>query len=346
MAAVELQLEDDEDLIRVFTRYPNQTWAFGKLNPKDFARIMASHSGISLWRLKHITREEAMSKLDTPKLKGTAIVKAKVLKQHGMRFFGGGPDDPHVSARCPGCNLNTNYGKELCQKVDGSDCGFNVEAEVSMTKTLANKRVFSLDRAVQLALAGPSAGLSVVQATASSPPAQDDLSELETVVRELFARRITPAAALERAMPTLRSRVSDDDVIKWLVNEFDGYAIAEGDEGFEGGVPPYLKGYRLVYVEGLALRDPSGVDHNLQGWPREENRLQLVMWSLRDIEDRLAERSGEFIYPPCRLKVADAPPGFEVRMRVHKSQLFRILERFRAEFLSLTAGLVQRLKNR
>jgi hypothetical protein len=341
---IELLLDDDEDLIRVFTRFPNQTWNFAKIGPKDFARIMASHSGISLWRLKHISREDAMEKLDTPKLKGTAITKAKVLKQHGIRFFGGGPDDPHVSARCPGCNLNIDYGKELCQKADGSSCSFDLEAEISITKTLANKRVFSIDRPIQLGPAPP-ASFSA-QAMPAPAAAKDDLSELENTVRELFARKISPAVALERTMPTLRARITDDNTIKWLVNEFDGYAIAEGDQSFEGGLPPYVNRYRFVFADELALRDPTGVDHRIKGWPATESRLQLVIWSLSDIEERLAERKGDFIYPPCPFKLPDAPPGYEVRMCVHKSQLHRILERFRTEFILLAGGLVQRLKNR
>ena len=150
MPIVEIQLEDDEDIIRVYTRFPDEeAWTFTKLRPKDFARIMGSHSGISLWRLRYCTRQFAMDQLKTRKLTGTAICKAKTLKDLGMRFFGSRMDDPHVSARCAGCNLNVNYQQqELCQKSDSSDCGFKLEAQTSLCKTLSNKKMFTIDLAI------------------------------------------------------------------------------------------------------------------------------------------------------------------------------------------------------
>ena len=148
MPAVEIELGDDEDIIRVYTRYPNEWRAFSKLLAKDFARIMASHSGISLWRLNYCTRDEAMAALKTRKRTGTAISKAKVLKGLGMGFFGSKSDDAHVSARCLGCDMNINYKKELCQKLDGTDCGLKLEAEFSMCETLINKRIFNIDLAI------------------------------------------------------------------------------------------------------------------------------------------------------------------------------------------------------
>lgn len=150
MPDIEIDLADDEDVIRVYTRRPDEPWSFTKLRPSDFARIMASHSGISLWRLKYTTREYAMARLGTPKLTGTAICKAKVLKSLGMRFFGKSLQDPHVSTRCPGCDLNTNYEQEeLCEKLDGSRCAFEMHAENSMCATLLRNRIFTVDLPIQ-----------------------------------------------------------------------------------------------------------------------------------------------------------------------------------------------------
>lgn len=149
MAIVEIDVGDDEDLIRIYTRYPNQTWSFGKLGPKDFCRIMRSHSGISLWRLSLITHEDAMNRMDAgEKLKGTAVTKAKRLKAFGFRFFGNGPNDPHLSVRCPGCNLNIVRG-ELCEPSDGSACTFDLHAPFSHAKTLSKNDVFKIDRQIQ-----------------------------------------------------------------------------------------------------------------------------------------------------------------------------------------------------
>lgn len=144
---VEIELADDEDIIRVYTRRPDEIWAFSKLRASDFARIMAQHSGISLWRLKYSTREEAMAALGTGKLTGTAVCKAKILKDLGLRFFAKNPDNGHISARCVGCNLAVNY-PELCSKPDGADCGLKLDAADSVAKALSNKRIFVLDRPV------------------------------------------------------------------------------------------------------------------------------------------------------------------------------------------------------
>lgn len=146
MPTIEVDLADEEDLIRVYTRRPDEPWSFKKLRSSDFARIMASHSGISLWRLKHITREEAMARLGTAKLTGTAICKVGTLKELGLRFFGKSQDDAHVSARCPGCDLSTNYEQnQLCAKLDGSRCGFELHAENSICATLLKNGIFSID---------------------------------------------------------------------------------------------------------------------------------------------------------------------------------------------------------
>jgi len=149
MAAVEIDVGDDEDLIRIYTRYPNQIKIFEKLLPQDFCRNMHAHSGISLWRLKYISHEEAMKGMNAgDKLKGTAITKAKVLKDLGFRFFGKSSDDPHLSVRCPACNLNVNYGKELCETKDKADCSFNLYAAYSFAKTLSQKDIFQIERIV------------------------------------------------------------------------------------------------------------------------------------------------------------------------------------------------------
>lgn len=150
MPATEIDLADDEDLIRVYTRRPDEPWSFKKLRSSDFARIMTSHSGISLWRLKYITREEAMARLGTTKLTGTAICKAGTLKALGVRFFGKSLDDAHVSTRCAGCDLNTNYEqKELCAKLDGSRYGFELHAENSMCATLLKNGIFTIDSPIR-----------------------------------------------------------------------------------------------------------------------------------------------------------------------------------------------------
>ena len=150
MPSIEINLDDDEDIIRVYTRRPDEPWSFKKLRSSDFARIMASHSGISLWRLKYTTREHSMAQLGTPRLTGTAICKAKVLKDLGLRFFGKSQQDPHVSTRCPGCDLNVNYEqREICQSLDGSGCAFELHSEKSLCAMLLKNRIFTIDLPIQ-----------------------------------------------------------------------------------------------------------------------------------------------------------------------------------------------------
>lgn len=86
-----------------------------------------------------------MAQLDTDKLKGTALCKAKVLKDFGLRFFAKSQGDPHLSTRCVGCNLNVNYGNELCRKLDDTNCGLKLEKEHSVCKTLTNQKFFRID---------------------------------------------------------------------------------------------------------------------------------------------------------------------------------------------------------
>ena len=151
MPATEIELADDEELVRVYTRRPDEPWAFKKLRASDFARVMASHSGISLWRLKYITRENAMAAIGTSKLTGTAIARAKTLKELGLRFFGKSQEDPHASVRCPGCDLNTNYEqRELCKKLDGSRCGFELHAENFMCASLLKNQIFTIDLPISI----------------------------------------------------------------------------------------------------------------------------------------------------------------------------------------------------
>lgn len=146
MPDIEIDLEDDEDIVRVYTRIPEQPWLFRKLVATDFARIMHAHSGISLLRLKYLSRQQARNWFDTPKLKGLAICKAKALKDLGLRFMAKSAEDPHVSTRCPPCNLNVDYNK-LCQTNDKTDCMLDLEAAVSLSKFLS-KSVFVVDTPV------------------------------------------------------------------------------------------------------------------------------------------------------------------------------------------------------
>jgi hypothetical protein len=165
------------------------------------------------------------------------------------------------------------------------------------------------------------------------------MSNLKNIVTDLFSRRTSGSQALELALPLMRGKVTDAE-LAWLVNEHDGYAMAEGDVEFEGGLPRHVTPYRLIYVEGLVLRDPNGVENPVEHWPSTENRLQVIPWNLTEVESKISTANEEgYIFPPCLFNMPSAPAGFELRQAVHKSQLLRICERFRQEFIQL-AGRV------
>lgn len=138
MPDFEVALDDDEDIVRIFHRYPTELWAFSKLRAKDFARQMEDHSGITLLRLKYLNhdRHKALDWLKTHKLKGLAICKAVDLKALGLRFMACADDHPHLSTRCRECNLAVNYEKGVCVPLDGLQCSINLKAEVTLSKVL------------------------------------------------------------------------------------------------------------------------------------------------------------------------------------------------------------------
>jgi hypothetical protein len=143
MPDIEVEIDDDEDIIRVYTRPDGDTWNLTKLRQSDFARIMASHSGISLWH--KCTDQYAMERMQTTKRKGTAVCKAKDLKELGFRFFAKSADAEHLSARCVGCDFEVDYTKGLCKRTDDAPCGFDIATnESSTSKTLANKKYFKV----------------------------------------------------------------------------------------------------------------------------------------------------------------------------------------------------------
>lgn len=121
---IEIKLDDNEQLVRIFKRGERETWGFRKLRKIDFVRNMTEHSGISLFRLKYITPTEAMARLITYKKKGLAAVEAKVLKEMGFKFMAEHDLDPHVSMRCSLCNLEptSTEHKILCKTIEGDSC--------------------------------------------------------------------------------------------------------------------------------------------------------------------------------------------------------------------------------
>jgi hypothetical protein len=143
MPDIEVEIDDDEDIIRVYTRKDVETWGLAQLRQADFARVMAAHSGLSMWQ--RCNDQFAMDRLPTDKRKGTAKIKAKVLKDLGLKFFAQSPTAEHLSVRCVGCNFEVDYEKGLCKRADDTPCGFDIVANSAPTsKILANKKRFKV----------------------------------------------------------------------------------------------------------------------------------------------------------------------------------------------------------
>jgi hypothetical protein len=71
--------------------------------------------------------------------------KAKQLKDLGFKFFAISKDAEHLSVRCDGCDLEVDYSKGLCKRLDGAPCGFDiVENDEPISTKLANKKYFNV----------------------------------------------------------------------------------------------------------------------------------------------------------------------------------------------------------
>jgi hypothetical protein len=148
MPETEIPLADDEDIIRVFLRRPNEPWGFSKLRKADFARQMSNHSGMSMLRLKYLEdRQEALNWFKSDKLKGLAICKAKQMKGLGLHFMASSPTAKHISVRCPPCDVAVNY-PILCKPETGDHCLINRRAPVMLSQQLYE--IFGLDTPVVL----------------------------------------------------------------------------------------------------------------------------------------------------------------------------------------------------
>lgn len=151
---IEVVIDDEEDILRVYSRPDTDTWGLSDLRQSDFARLMAKHSGISMWRMKFCGDNPHQYAMDSvpvnpEKRKGTAVCKAKLLKELGLRFFAHSANHAHISARCAGCNFHVDYETGLCKRSDGKACGFDIKSsQFSISKTLSNKKFFNVSYAI------------------------------------------------------------------------------------------------------------------------------------------------------------------------------------------------------
>lgn len=147
MPDAEIALEDDEIIARVYFRYPNEREMFGQLRSTDFARNMRKHSGISLLRMKYLSRQQAIDWVPSNKHKGLAVCEVRRLKQYALKFMAPAADHAHVSTRCSPCNLCVSY-PEICRTENERDCQFDIELTPTLSVALCAE--FQVDVPVKL----------------------------------------------------------------------------------------------------------------------------------------------------------------------------------------------------
>ena len=148
MPDIEVTPDPDEIIVRVFFRYDNEKDILFKLVGRNFARQMRNHSGISMLRLKYLSRQQAINWVPTArKLKGLAVCSAGRLLAMGFKFVASSTADPHLSARCPPCNMCVNY-QELCTTTGGDECTLDLYSEGILCPILAE--LFTIDTPIDL----------------------------------------------------------------------------------------------------------------------------------------------------------------------------------------------------
>jgi hypothetical protein len=138
MPDTEISLEEDEVIARVFFRYPSEAGKFTLLRARDFARQMGNHSGISLLRLKYVSKQQVLGWVKSKKLKGLAVCEGRRLIQLGLRFMAGAADAPHVSTRCSPCDLCVTY-PQLCKASPIGSCLLDIEVTPALPEILSKE---------------------------------------------------------------------------------------------------------------------------------------------------------------------------------------------------------------
>lgn len=111
-------IKPTEMLLRVFQRVVGDEDQAAVLLPEDFVRRRGVESGISLWRLSHISMIEAIGKLKGKKMKGAAVCRAALLTKQGLTLITPA-DGAHVSLYCKMCNRKPSPD---CAPTSNSNC--------------------------------------------------------------------------------------------------------------------------------------------------------------------------------------------------------------------------------
>ena len=151
--------------------------------------------------------------------------------------------------------------------------------------------------------------------------------ELLQIYQSYKARELRDSEALSRALPLLRGNITDKELI-WLAQEIEGYGGLAG-ESKRSPVPPD----RQIYCDLKAIIDSKIVKVN---WGPARDHLVGLMHPLSELEAELSDTSDYLILNlNINVDAPDIKKSGPLVLCCHRSQLERILSRFRKEFLQL-----------
>lgn len=141
MTAIPITLGANERIVRVYTRFPSQTNSFQTLLATDFARRLGNENGISLLRIGPglLSPPQALAYVPIfgKKKKGLAGCNQAALQGLGLIFMANSASDPHVTVRCPDCNLNPHPRPIVCAPNPNCSCGLDLLATPCLAQTLS-----------------------------------------------------------------------------------------------------------------------------------------------------------------------------------------------------------------
>jgi hypothetical protein len=152
-------------------------------------------------------------------------------------------------------------------------------------------------------------------------------AELQQIYEACKDRKIKDSEALARALPLLRGRINDKELV-WLAQEIEGYGGLSG-QSKRSPVPPD----RQIYCDLKAIIDGKIVKVS---WGPASDHLVGLMHPLSELE---AELNDPCDYLVLNLNINVDAPELHKRgpllLCCHRGQLERIVARFHKEFLLL-----------
>lgn len=161
------------------------------------------------------------------------------------------------------------------------------------------------------------------------------IPDFVTALKNFWLRQITGSELLMQSMKFLQTQL-DAAQMKWLHNEAEGYPHI-GEPGYVSHTDiPDKQKYRLVYIDKPALIIDSKLHPLTLKGPTP--LLQWLDWPLSQVEKAVDESKDGFVRLPFQLPEY-SEPGVQPVYLIQVSQLQRVTECFREEFLATVKGI-------